>query len=59
MTKYQQEILKKSFRTNPYPSKQEQCQLATTLDTRQEVINNWFTNWRRKKENKRILRGSE
>ena len=47
----------KSFRTNPYPSKEEQHQLAMALKTSQEVINRWFSNRRQKQENKSVLKG--
>ena len=49
----------KSFRENPYPTKEETSQLATSLNTSQEVINIWFRNRRQKKENKRVLKKSE
>ena len=57
--KCQQEILKESFRANLHPTKEERSQLATSLNTSQEVINAWFINRRRKKGNKRVLKKSE
>ena len=49
----------KSFRANPYPTKEEKRQLAMSLNTSQEVINIWFGNRRQKKENKRVLKKGE
>ena len=59
MTKIQKEILMKSFRSNPHPSKEEQSQLAMSLNTSQKVIRNWFGNRRKRKENKKVPKGSE
>ena len=59
MTKCEQEILMKSFRANPYPTKEEKCQLAMSLNTSQKVIQIWFGNCRQREKNKREMKRSE
>ena len=49
----------RTFRSNPYPSKDEKIKLAMSLNISQEMISNWFGHRRRKNENKRVLSGSE
>ena len=49
----------KTFRVNPYPTKEEKIQLATLLNTNEKVIQNWFGHKRQRKGHKRLLIGSE
>ena len=44
----QQKALKKFFKKNPYPSKEDKEELSSELNMPTYKINNWFTGQRRR-----------
>ena len=47
-TKYQEEMLMNSFRTNPYLGKEEKCKLAKSLSISENEVQRWFYNKHRR-----------
>ena len=55
----QLEILKDSFRSDPYPSKQAKDQLAESLNISRKKIEKVFSDWRYRKLSKGDMKKSE
>ena len=56
MTKTEVDILLESFKTDPYPRKEEKNRLAESLNISRRKIELWFSNMRKKKG---VLKKSE
>ena len=55
----QLDILKESFRANPYPRSEDKDQLAQSLNISRNVVSKWFRNMRQRKPSESVISKSE